>query len=88
MKSYLKKIIGKMLLAFEEFITVSYEMECTLNLRTLAYVDEDFDNIIATRNHFICGRNINDKCYNDSSCADMNKTDAQNSFQHLKLVLH
>ena len=48
-------------------------------------VDEDFDNNILTPNHLIHGCNINEKCFNDSSSADMNKTDAQYSFQHMKL---
>ena len=50
-------------------------------------MDEDFDNNILTSNHPIYGRNVNERCFNDSSSADMNKTDAQNSFQHMKLVL-
>ena len=50
-------------------------------------MDEDFDKNILTTKHLIYGRNINEKCFNDSSSADTNKTDAQNSFQHMKLVL-
>ena len=61
MKSCLKKIMGKALLTFEELRTLSYEIESTLNLRSLTYVDEDFDNNILTPNHLIYGRNINDK---------------------------
>ena len=38
--------MGKALLTFEELRTVSYEIECTLKLRLLTYVDEDFDNNI------------------------------------------
>ena len=79
--------MGKALLTFEELRTVIYEIECTLNSRPLTYVDEDFDNNILTPNHLIDGRNINEKCFNDSSSADMFKTDAQNFFQHMKLVL-
>ena len=36
---------------------------------------------------FIYGRNINEERLNDSSSADMNKTDGENFFQHIKLVL-
>ena len=36
---------------------------------------------------FIYGHNINEERLNDSSPADMNKTDGENSFQHIKLVL-
>ena len=79
--------MGKALLTFEELRTVSYVIESTLNSRPLTYVAEDFDNNILTPNHLIYGLNINEKCFNDSSSADMNKTDAQNSFQHMKLVL-
>ena len=50
-------------------------------------MDEDFDNNILTPNHLIYGGNVNEKCFSDSSSADMNKTDAQTSFQLLKLVL-
>ena len=50
-------------------------------------MDEDFDNNILTSNHLINGRNINEKCFNNSPSADMFKTDAQNFFQHMKLVL-
>ena len=87
MKLCLKKIMGKVLLTFEELRTVIYEIECTLNSRPLTYVDEDFDNNILRTNNLIYGRNINETCFNDSSSADMNKADAQNSFQHIKLVL-
>ena len=38
--------MGKALLTFEELRTVSYEIEWTLKLRPLTYVDEDFDNNI------------------------------------------
>ena len=87
MKPCLKKIMGTALLTFEELRTVIYEIECTLNSRPLTYVDEDFDNNILTSNHLIYERNINKKCFNDSSSEDMNKTDAQNSFQLMILVL-
>ena len=50
-------------------------------------MDEDFDNHILTPNHLIYGGNVNEKCFSDSSSTDMNKTDAQTSFQLLKLVL-
>ena len=80
MKLCLKKIIGKALLTFEELRTVIYEIECTLNSRLLTCVDEDFDDNILTPNHLIYGCNIDEKCFNDSSSADMNKTNAQNSF--------
>ena len=44
--------MGKALLTFEELLrTVIYEIECTLNLRPLTYVDEDFDNNILTSNY-------------------------------------
>ena len=40
---------------------------------------------------FLCsviyGSNINENCFSDRSSADMNKTDAQNFFQHMKLYL-
>ena len=38
--------MGKALLTFEQLRTVSYEIESTLKLRPLTYVDEDFDNNI------------------------------------------
>ena len=79
--------MGKALLTFEELRTVIYEIECTLNSRPLTCADEDFDNNILTPNHLIYGRNINVKCFNDSTSADMNEADAQNFFQHMKLVL-
>ena len=87
MKLCLQKIIGKASLTFEELRTMIYEIEGTLNSRPLTYVDEDFDDNILTPNHLIYGCNIDEKCFNDSSSADMNKTNAQNSFQHMKLVL-
>ena len=34
-------------------------------------MDGDFDYNILTPNHIIYGRNINEKCFNDSSSADM-----------------
>ena len=79
--------MGKALLTFEELRTVIHEIECTLNLRLPTNLDEDFDNTILMPNHLIHWRNINEKCFNDSSGADMNKADAQNSSQYMKLVL-
>ena len=79
--------MGKTLLTFEELRALIYEIDCTINLRPLTHVDEDFNNNILTPHHLIYRRNINDKCFNDSSSADMSKTDAQNSFQHMKLAL-
>ena len=78
--------MGKALLTFEESRTMSYEIECTWNSRPLTSVDEGFDNNILTPNHLIYGRNINEKCVNGSSSADM-INDAQNSFKYMKLVL-
>ena len=80
--------MGKALLTFEELRTVSYEIECTLKLRPLTYVDEDFDNNILTPIiilYLIYGRDINEKChsFNDSFSVVMNKTDAQNSFSSI-----
>ena len=46
LKSCSKKIMGKVLLTFEEVRTMIYEIEYTLNSRPLTYVDEDFDNDI------------------------------------------
>ena len=59
--------MGKALLTFEEFRTMSYEIKRTLNSRRLTYVDEDSDNTFLTPNHLIYGRNINEKRFNDSS---------------------
>ena len=79
--------MGKTLLTFEELRALIYEIDCAINLRPLTHVDEDFNNNILTPNHLIYRRNINGKCFNDISSADISKTDAQNSFQHMKLVL-
>ena len=70
--------MGKVLLTFEELPTAIYEIECTLNSRLLTYVDKDCDNIILTPNYLIYRRIINEKWFNVSTPADMNKTDAQN----------
>ena len=48
MKSCLHKILGKKLLTFEELRALIYEIDCTLNLRPLTHVDEDFNNNILT----------------------------------------
>ena len=79
--------MGKALLTFEELRTVIYEIECTLKSRPLTYVDADFNDNVLTLNHPIYGRNINEKCFNDRTSADMNETNAQNFFQHMRLVL-
>ena len=58
-----------------------------MQLELLTCVNEDFDENISALNHLVYGRNINKKCFSNSTSADMNKTDAQNTFQHMKLVL-
>ena len=56
-------------------------------MHPLTCVKEDFDKNILMLNHLVYGRNINEKCFSNSTSAGMNKTDAQNTFQHMKLVL-
>ena len=40
--------MGKTLLTFEELRALICEIDCTLNLRPLTHVDEDFNNNILT----------------------------------------
>ena len=55
-KSSLKKVMAKALLTFEELRTVIHEIECSLNSRSLMYVDKDpnkqcFKSVLLTMNY-------------------------------------
>ena len=58
-KSSLKKVVGKVLLNFNEMVTVVTEIEGCLNSRPLTYLNEENVYDLLTPNHLIYGRDIN-----------------------------
>ena len=58
-KSSLKKVVGKVLLNYNEMVTVVTEIEGCLNSRPLTYLNEENVFDLLTPNHLIYGRAIN-----------------------------
>ena len=78
-KSYLKKVVGKSFLNYEEMNTVLIDIEQTLNSRPLTYVEEDNHQETLTPFHLLYGRDINTE---NISCKTSSQSDDPEYLQY------
>ena len=65
-KSTLKKVLNKSVLNFEQLMTMLLEVESVLNSRPLTYIDDNPNTQTLTPNHLIFGRQLNEKCFENT----------------------